>query len=77
MTPLILLAFRLFCFNIRQHGLQIFLNYMWTAANFMIEGYMRQYGRRLSRSSYSDKLSQLPTHQTCRTGRDCSTRKDM
>ena len=32
-------ALRLFCFSIRQHGRQIlYLNYMWTAANFIIEG---------------------------------------
>jgi len=34
------LAFRLFCFNVRQHGRQIlyFKYYMWTATNFIIEG---------------------------------------
>jgi len=33
------LALRLLCFNIRQHGRQICTsNYMWTAANFIIEG---------------------------------------
>ena len=33
------LAFRLFCFNIRQHQI-LYLNNKWTAANFIIEGYM-------------------------------------
>jgi len=33
------LALRLFCFNIRQRGTKSsILNYMWTAANFIIEG---------------------------------------
>jgi len=33
------LALRLLCFNKPQHGRQIFiLNYMWTAADFIIEG---------------------------------------
>jgi len=36
------LVLRLFCFNICQHKSYI-LNYMWTAANFIIEGH----GRRL------------------------------
>jgi len=34
--------------NLRQHGRQIYiLNYMWTAANFIIEDRIRPYGRRL------------------------------
>jgi len=42
------LALRLFCSKRRQHGRQIrILNYMWTAANFIIEGRMRTCGRRL------------------------------
>jgi len=69
------LALCLFCFNIRQHYRQtLYFKYMWTAANFIIEGRVRHYGRRLctvvlicATVIYTHAEAFLRQAQNCRT----------